>query len=294
MFFGFFGPRVKDIETKRGKERPNQKTKVKGERERRGTQKNRRIILFFPSDSFFLYGCHGDDGRTGRCLGNTFPVVTQCQGSEPKKQETQINNINKTLNSSAVARLNGLLLKQIYLACCSQCYKNTHTHTHTPFHPSISLFLPADEIFRSSPFSLKLLISFALIFSPTLSCWGTALILCGVGCFLSNARVFVCVRSQEWKRGEANGLAYSAQRQLPRERRPQGKSLEGAPAKPHKQKLSNKLITGIFCMTAPQESHQGYKTIKLVLKGFLFFFFISTRKVKQTLLLAAVGLSCIK
>lgn len=39
----------------------------------------------------------------------------------------------------------------------------------------------------------------------------------------------VCVRlcvyiSQEWKRGEANGLAYSTQRQLPRERRAQGRS----------------------------------------------------------------------
>lgn len=38
--------------------------------------------------------------------------------------------------------------------------------------------------------------------------------------------VCVCVLThlQEWERGEANGLANSAERQLPRERRPQGKS----------------------------------------------------------------------
>lgn len=34
----------------------------------------------------------------------------------------------------------------------------------------------------------------------------------------------VCAHFQEWKRGEANGPAYAAQRQLPCERRPQGKS----------------------------------------------------------------------
>lgn len=60
---------------------------------------------------------------------------------------------------------------------------------------------------------------------PTVSCWGTVLILGGVGCFLSIMCVRLCVYiSQEWKRGEANGLAYSTQRQLPRERRAQGRS----------------------------------------------------------------------
>lgn len=71
--------------------------------------------------------------------------------------------------------------------------------------------------------------------------------------YLMCASVCVCVRWQERKRGEANGLAYAAERQLPRERRPQGKSK--ARAKPHNQYRGNKLMTGIFCMTAPQESH---------------------------------------
>lgn len=37
----------------------------------------------------------------------------------------------------------------------------------------------------------------------------------------------VSVLLQERERGEANGLAHSAERQLPRQRRPQGKSSQG-------------------------------------------------------------------
>lgn len=74
------------------------------------------------------------------------------------------------------------------------------------------------------------------------------LILCGGSdCFLSNVCVFmyVCVHLQEWKRGEANGLAYAAQRQLPCERRPQGKSKAcmHKSVSTHIESSNNKLIT---------------------------------------------------
>lgn len=70
----------------------------------------------------------------------------------------------------------------------------------------------------------------------------------------------VFVHLQERERGEANGLTYAAQRQLPRKRRPQGKS-------------GNKLVS--FCTSAPKNS-------KLELKRFIFLG-----------VLAAVGLRCV-
>lgn len=64
----------------------------------------------------------------------------------------------------------------------------------------------------------------------------------------------VFVRLQERERGEANGLTYAAQRQLPRKRRAQGKS-------------GNRLVSGAFCTSA--KSFRSQKNTKLELKGFI-------------------------
>lgn len=75
----------------------------------------------------------------------------------------------------------------------------------------------------------------------------------------------VFVHLQERERGEANGLTYAAQRQLPRKRRAQGKS-------------GNKLVSGAVCTSG--EALRFQKNTKLELKGFIFLG-----------VLAAVGLS---
>lgn len=46
---------------------------------------------------------------------------------------------------------------------------------------------------------------------------------------------------------------------------------DGRKVRAKKNKKRKKLVTGTFCITtAPLESHYGYTTIQLVLKGFVF------------------------
>lgn len=118
------------------------------------------------------------------------------------------------------------------LTCCCQ-FKRTHTHTllSHPLKPFLHFthycrwnFSPPPPPPPSVSGSLS---NFPNFPPPSLACRATVLMLChgsfqcviGVCLFLC-----VCVCGKEWERGEADGSAHAAQRQLPRERRPQGKN----------------------------------------------------------------------
>lgn len=134
------------------------------------------------------------------------------------------------------------------LACCSEVYRKTHTHAHVDPNISICLFLQekcllslqsqASYLFRPHFLPRALLLRNS---ANPLWRWMFS---------ISNVYVLcVCVHSQEWKRGEANGLAYAAQRQLPRERRPQGESKARSHTHP------DGVTSSSLAFTAPQGSH---------------------------------------
>ena len=139
----------------------------------RGKQKNRTIVLFKLSDSFFFYGCQADDGSIGCCFGNTSWCPSNVRVVS-LSQEAQLNNTDKLLTPLQPGQ-------RVY---CSRVEKKLHIHTFTP-SPKHFFMSVSSSRWGFSDFSLSSQASYHIFFLAAL------LILCDGGYISSEVYVGV-------------------------------------------------------------------------------------------------------